>query len=200
MKLYADTPGRRLTQLLADGLFVMWLVTWVWVGNVIHDGTMALAEPGRQTSESATALAEGLTSAGDALREVPLVGDGVAAPFDKASDASYSLAQAGRNEVKAVERLAWWLGISIALIPILVVAGFFLPLRWRFVRRATAGARFIDASEDLDLFALRALANQPMHVLAGISDDPAGAWRRRDPVVIEALGRLELKASGLKLR
>jgi hypothetical protein len=198
LKLYADTPGRRTAQLVADVLFVLWLVLWVWVGNVIHDGTMALAEPGRQTAEAATDLSGGLTDAGDYLGGLPIVGDDVAAPFEKASGASDSLAEAGRNEVAAVERLAFWLGLSIAAIPILVVAVVHLPLRWRFVRRATAGARFIDTADDLDLFALRALTRQPMHVLARVSDDPAGAWRAKDPETLRRLAEIELRSSGLR--
>ena len=55
-----------------------------------------------------------------------------------------------------------------------------------------------DAAEDLDLFALRALSRQPMHRLARISDDPAGAWRRRDPAVVRRLAELELRTVGLK--
>ena len=104
----------------------------------------------------------------------------------------------GRSEVAAVEDLAFWLGLVTAAIPILVVAAFFLPLRWRFVRRASAGQRFVDANEDLDLFALRALAHQPMHVLARVSDDPAGAWRERDPDVVRRLAALELADAGLR--
>jgi hypothetical protein len=199
LKLYADTPGRRTAQLVADVLFVLWLVLWVWVGNVIHDGTMALAEPGRRTAAAATELSGGLTDAGDYLRGVPIVGDEVAAPFEQASGASDSLAEAGRNQVEAVEKLALWLGVAIAAIPILIVAAIHLPLRWRFARRATAGARFIDAAEDLDLFALRALTRQPMHVLARVSDDPAGAWRAKDPTILRELARLELRASGLRM-
>jgi hypothetical protein len=115
------------------------------------------------------------------------------------SSASQALAAAGRSQVAAVNRLSWVLGISIATIPILTVGVFFLPVRWRFAREATAGARFIDAAEDLDLFALRALARQPMHVLAKVSDDPAGAWRARDSEVVTALAALELRDSGLSL-
>ena len=57
----------------------------------------------------------------------------------------------------------------------------------------------MDAAADLDLFALRALARQPLHVLARISDDPAGAWRARDPEVVLALGSLELREAGLRV-
>jgi hypothetical protein len=199
LKLYADTPGRRTAQALADVLFVLWLVLWVWVGIEVHDATMALAAPGRQTAEAATNMSGGLTDAGDYLRGLPIVGDEVAVPFETASGASDSLAEAGRAQVAAVEKLALWLGMSIATIPILILAAIHLPLRWRFVRRATAGARFIDAAEDLDLFALRALARQPMHVLARVSDDPAGAWRAKDPTTLRELARLELRASGLRM-
>ena len=46
MKVYADSSATFTRQLLADALFVGWLVVWVWIGNIVHDGTMALAEPG----------------------------------------------------------------------------------------------------------------------------------------------------------
>ena len=73
----------------------------------------------------------------------------------------------------------------------------YLPLRWRFVREATAGQRFVDSGSDLDLFALRAMANQPLHRLARISDDPVRAWRDGDPDVVRALAVLELRDVGL---
>jgi hypothetical protein len=56
----------------------------------------------------------------------------------------------------------------------------------------------VDADADLDLFALRAMANQPLHVLARISSDPAGDWRRRDPAVVRALAAVELRSAGLR--
>jgi hypothetical protein len=198
MKLFADTPLRRTLQVLADLLFVAWLVLWVWIGTAVHDGTAQLAEPARQTDSAATSMAEQLRDAGGQLGEAPLVGDELAVPFDRAADASDGIAAAGRDTVEAVEQLALLLGLSVALIPILIVSAIHLPLRWRFIRQATAGARFIDASEDLDLFALRALANQPMHVLGRISDDPAGAWRARDPDVVRRLAALELADAGLR--
>lgn len=199
MKLYADAPARRYRQVVADLLFLGWVLAWALVGNTVHDGTLALAEPGRQADSSATRMAEGLRSAGDRLDDVPLVGEEVADPFDRAASASDELAAAGRASVRAVERLALWLGLSIALIPVLAVGALHVPRRWRFVREATAGARFVDASEDLDLFALRALCHQPMHVLARITDDPAGAWRRRDPDLVRRLAELELRDAGLRL-
>ena len=61
----------------------------------------------------------------------------------------------------------------------------------------SAGQRFIDESADLDLFALRAMANQPMHKLARVSPDPVRDWRSGDPDVVRALALLELRDGGL---
>ena len=63
MKLFADTPGRRTLQVVADLLFVAWLVLWVWTGMAVHDGTMELAGPARQTDSAATSMAEQLRDA-----------------------------------------------------------------------------------------------------------------------------------------
>jgi hypothetical protein len=199
MKLYADTPLRRTAQLTADILFILWMVIWVWIGNVVHDGTMALSKPGELLDTAASSLAESLSDAGQKAGDVPVVGDPLSEPFDKAASASDGIAKSGRASVAAVERLAFWLGTSVAMIPILTLGAIVVPLRWRFVRQATAGQRFIDAAEDLDLFALRALARQPMHLLAQISEDPAGGWRTSDPRVVMALAELELKSVGLRL-
>jgi hypothetical protein len=37
-----------------------------------------------------------------------------------------------------------------------------------------------------------------MHRLAAVSDDPAGAWRRRDADVVRRLAVLELRDAGLR--
>jgi hypothetical protein len=83
------------------------------------------------------------------------------------------------------------------VIPVLVLGAFVVPPRLRFVREATAGRKFVDATADLDLFALRALGSQPLHVLARISPDPAGAWRKQDPDVVWRLAALEMRERGL---
>jgi hypothetical protein len=198
MKLYADSPVRATRQVVADVLFLLWMLVWVMAGNAVHDATMELAGPGQLTADSATSLSESMQDAADALDDVPIVGDSARAPFDQASEASDALADAGRAEVEAVEGLAFWLRLAVTLMPILVVAAFFVPIRWRFVREASAGQRFVDAEADLELFALRAMANQPMHQLAKVSDDPVGAWQRGDRTVVHALAKLEMRSVGLR--
>jgi hypothetical protein len=197
MKLYADLPGRRALQILADVAMLVWVCVWAWAGRVVHDATLALAAPGRQLQSAGSGFRDQMSQAGDAVQQLPLVGDRVAAPFRQASGAGTTIENAGNDLVHAVSELANVLGWVTALVPILIVGFVWLLARARFVRRATAAQRFIDTAADLDLFALRAMARQPMQRLATISDDPTGAWRRGDPAVIRALAVLELRDCGL---
>ena len=197
MKTYSDLPVRRALQATGDLLLVLWIWLWVSIADSVHDATLGLAKPGRQIDESATGLAGRLRDAGESISGVPVVGDDVQKPFEGAGGAADNLAAAGRAQVEAVQTLAFWLGIAVALIPILIALAVYLPPRIRFVRRATAGRRFLDSAADLDLFALRAMTNQPLHVLARVSDDPAGGWRDRDPDVVRRLAALELRDCGL---
>lgn len=198
MKIYADTSTRRTRQQLGDLLVLVWVWLWVQTALVVHDATMMLARPGEEIAEAGGGMAERLREAGARVDDVPLVGDEVRAPFEGAGDAADQLADAGTAQVEAVTELAFWLGLSVGAIPVLIALAVYLPLRWRFIREATAAQRFIDSNADLDLFALRAMARQPMHRLARISDDPAGAWRRADPAIVQALAELELRDTGLR--
>jgi hypothetical protein len=199
MKLFADAPVRRGLQLTGDVLVVLWVWLWIEVSRRVHEATLRLGSPGERIDASATDLARRLREAGERVAEVPLVGDRAQGPFEGAGGAADGLAGAGRAQVDAVDSLAFWLALSVALIPILLLLVLYLPRRIRFVRRATAGQRFLDSRADLDLFALRAMTHQPLHVLARLDDDPAGAWRRGDRTVIDQLAALELRAVGLRV-
>lgn len=196
---YAQTPGRRAVQVLGDVLLVLWVWLWVRAGFAVRDATLALAEPGRRLEAGALDVARHLEQAGITAGRVPLLGDELTDPFASAGDAATAMADAGRRQVEVVTDLAGLLGLVVAAVPILLVLLVWLPRRVRFTRRATAARRFLDSDADLDLFALRAIAHQPMHRLAGVSDDPVGAWRSRDAGVVRALAALELADAGLRM-
>ena len=198
MILYAQTPWRRARQILADLLVLGWVVLWVRAGQWVYDVVSLLAAPGRTLEAAGSSLSESLTSAGDTVARVPLIGDDVREPFTAAGGAADSIADAGVEVQEGVHQMALLLGLTVAAVPILLVAGVWLVVRARFVSRARAAGRILDSAADLDLFALRALATQPVRALAGVSDDPANAWRRRDPEVVRALASLELHSLGLR--
>ena len=196
--IYSEIPSRGFRQFLGD----LWLLAWsalsVWIALKIHDLVMNLAAPGLALVSGATNLADSMTDASEKVGSVPLVGGALAQPFDAMSGAASFLASAGQAQVDAVSALATFLQWAIIVLAILPLASIWIPMRLAFIRRASAARRFVDASADLDLFALRAMARQPLHLLARIDDDPAGAWRRGDTRVIYELAALELKAEGIR--
>lgn len=199
MKLYSDVGVQRFGQALGDLMLLGWIAFCTALGLFVFKITNALGYPGRKTAEAGDGLAGDLHKFAGPVGKVPAVGDELRAPIDGAANAATRLAEAGREQAHAVEQLAYLLaGVTIGL-PVLFALLIWLPRRIRFSRRATAARKFIDNAADLDLFALRAMANQPMHKLAKISDDPVTAWREGDTAVITRLADLELRSTGLRL-
>jgi hypothetical protein len=198
VKLYSDVGVQRFGQVIGDLLLVGWIALCTALGLTVFKITNALGAPGRKASEAGDGLAGDLRRMSEPVGKVPAVGDQLRAPIDGAANAAARLAEAGREQAHAVEQLAYLLaGVTIGL-PVLFAVLIWLPRRIRFSRRATAAQKFIDNAADLDLFALRALANQPMQRLAKLSDDPVTAWREGDSAVIAQLADLELRSSGLR--
>ncbi|GMA89224.1 hypothetical protein GCM10025868_44740 [Angustibacter aerolatus] len=133
-------------------------------------------------------MGRSLRQAASQVGNLPLVGDDVRGPLDQAGVQAGTLSRAGTDLVTAVQHLATLLQVVVIGGAILLLLLTWLPVRVRFVRSTRTAQRFVDAEPDLDLFALRAMAHQPMHRLARISDDPAGAWRRGDRTVIHQPG------------
>ena len=199
MGIYAKRPARMIGQLFGDGFVLLWTVVWAIVGIFVHRVIEVLAQPARETAQAATRLAENFREAAAEAAKVPVAGEQLRRPFDAASVTLGNLINSANDQVASIERLALLVGWLVFLIPVTIVAAFWLPRRIRFYRQARASQVFLDALPDLDLFALRAMAAQPLYVLAGISDDPVKAWRSGDRVVINELAELELRRNGLRL-
>ncbi|TCO26623.1 hypothetical protein EV652_107516 [Kribbella steppae] len=198
MKLYSDVGSQRFGQVVGDLMLVGWIWLCVELGQLVFRITNALGAPGRKAAEAGDGLAGDLRRMSEPIGKVPVVGDQLRSPVDGAAGAAGKLAEAGRDQAHAVEQLAYLLaGVTIGL-PVLFALLIWMPRRIRFSRRASAARKFIDSDADLDLFALRAMANQPMHRLAKISDDPVAAWREGDTEIITRLADLELRSTGLK--
>ena len=177
-------------------MLVAWIAGWAWAAHEVHEATLALGRPGRATATAADEMAGQFRDVEGRVGGIPGVGDDLAAPFRGAADAAGSLAAAGRSQAETVADVALLLSIAVFLVPVLLVAVLYVPLRVRFARRASAAQRLADA--DPALLALRALANRPLRTLTEISDDPVGAWRDGDPAVVRGLADLELRALGLR--
>lgn len=199
MGIYASRPGRLVGQVFSDVFVVVWGVVWALVGIFVQHTVAVLATPARETARTAARLATNFTDAADQASQVPGVGDQLRRPFDAASTTLGGLIASANHQVASIERLSVIMGWLVFLIPVAVVVAFWLPRRIRFYRQARASQTFIDAQADLDLFALRAMASQPLYRLAAISDDPVAAWRAGDRRVIHQLAEIELRRTGMRL-
>lgn len=198
MKLYADRAPTVLRQLLTDVLVIAWVYVWIRLGMRLFDLIQQLAIPGQKLEGAGNGLADSLGNVGNRIDDLPGAGNALAAPFGRAADAARSLANAGRDQQEVVNDLAWIVSLMLVALPLALVVFVWLPLRLRWIRRATGAARLRGVGAGRDLLALRALATQPLGRLTKIDPQIAAAWRRGDPDAVEALARLELRSLGLR--
>ena len=198
VKIYADRLPVAARQLLTDLLVVAWVYLSIRGAMWLHDLVQKLALPGQKLEGAGGGLADNLADAGGKVRRVPVVGDDLTAPFEKAAGAARALAEAGRDQQELVGDLALALSLAVLVFPIGLVLFGWLPLRLRWIRRASAAASLRSAPAGQDLLALRALANQPLRKLARIDPDVVRAWRQGDESVVADLAALELRGLGLR--
>jgi hypothetical protein len=198
VKIYADLPGVGLRQFLTDLLVVAWVGFWIRASIWVYDRVSTLAVPGRKIEGAGEGMASGLSDAGNKVGSVPAVGDQLSAPFDKAASAATALADAGRAQQAAVHDLAVALVILVLVVPLAVVLLGWLPLRLRWIRRASLAASLRSRPSGRDLLALRALTRQPLRRLVRIHPDPASAWRDGEQAAMRSLANLELRTLGLR--
>ena len=199
MKLYSDFGGRRALQIASDLLALAVIVVGMVAAAALHDAIAALGVIGMNIEQSGSAFAQTMGEVGDNLAGVPLIGGSIRGPFDAASDAGGTLADAGVRWQNGVANLANTVGWTVAVLVLFIVALAWVLPRTRGVIHRSRVARLAATPSSMDLLAIRALATQPAHVVADVDPQVVAAWRRGDPAVIHRLAALELQASGIKL-
>ena len=199
MRVYARPGWRMARQLFGDVLVLGWLVLWGALGWWVMKAVQTMEEPARRSGEAAQQMSDQLGQARDRIQGFPSIGDELASPFGSMVGGLEQLSVQAQAQVELVHRMSWLAGGIVFLVPALCALAVWLPRRIRFVNHAAAARRYIDADADLELFALRAMANLPMEAVARVSADPVGRWRAGDQDVIRALAALELERTGLGL-
>lgn len=196
MKFYAERPGRRLVQQLADALAVGWLLIGGWLAWTAFEGLTRLQSPGVALEHAGQRISGAFTDGAAAARQAPLIGDQLAGALGTGTDAGTSLAAAGRGQVEAVATLAYSAAAVIMVAMLLPLLLWWLPARWRYARAAGAAAEV--RGTDTDLLALRALTELPTRRLCVVVPEPAAAWRAGDPEACRRLADLQLATLGLR--
>jgi hypothetical protein len=157
MRLYPDVPHRRASTIAYDGLLLVLLVVFAYVGLKVHDAVDRLA-----------VLGEGVRKAGGS---VPF---GIGSPVE-------DLGRRGENDV---HHLANLLGLVTFGLPAVVVIWHFVPRRITQVSRMRVAAHALEGAPEREL-AMRAAFALPYAQLLAWTDDPLGdlAAGRYDPLV-----------------
>lgn len=190
-------PGRRAIHLVGDLILIGWALLWLVAAGIVRAAINALAAPAIELGKGTTSLATTVDEAARALGEVQFVGEQLAAPFRPIAESLRDIAGQSVEQVAAVEQAAWVAAVVVFLAPTLTLALLYLPRRIRRARESAAARTYIDDQADLDLFALRAMANAPMTQIARITNDPVTAWRSADASTIAKLANLELRRVGI---
>ncbi len=180
--------------MIVDLIVLGWIVFWVWVGVNMYELVAHLATPGQLLEDAAEEVAGAFGSVADTLGDAPLLGDALATPFESAQSAVAGIGDAGESQQEAAIRLARWVGVVVAALPIAFALILWLPGRLLWIRASQAASAM---RGDTSLFAIRALANRPVRQLAAVDLAPGAAVLRGDRRVIEALATLELGALGI---
>jgi hypothetical protein len=196
VKLYAETTGPRARQILGDLAVVAWTAAWVWAGVLLYRLVEKLAVPGARLEQAGGGFAGDVAEIQQKVGRLPVVGGELQGPFGRLAGVGQTLADAGATQQQVVHQLALWLGVLVAAVPIVTLLVAWLPGRVSWAREAGAASRLRLVGADLELFALRAVANRPLRQLRRVTPDPAGALRAGD---YEALADLELRALGLRV-
>ena len=197
MKLYAETAGLRARQLLGDLATLAWTAAWVAAGLTLYRLVERLAVPGARVEQAGSDFAGDVAEIQQRIGRVPVVGDQLQGPFGRLAGTGRTLAEAGATQQEVVHQLALWLGVVVAAVPVVTLLLVWLPRRVAWAREAGAASRLRMDGADLELFAIRAVANRPLRELRRVSADPAGALRAGEH---QPLADLELRARGLRAR
>lgn len=200
MQPYSSRPVHAALQVLWDLAAIATLVVAVWLSEQVRAAIASLGGFGQQIEDAGSGFATTLSGAGDALAQVPFVGDGVAQPFRDASGSAGDLAAAGTALQQSVEALASAVGVALWLLPAMFLVLVWLVPRIRFALRAAGTAKVARTEGGRDLLALRALVAQPAARVLALVPDPARALRTGDAAAMDALAALELRAAGARQR
>lgn len=199
MSLYSDFGPRRTAQIVADVVAVGIVAASIALGSAVYAAISALGEVWAQLEDAGAGFQDTMGEIGTTLGDVPLIGGGIRGPFDLASGAGGSLADAGRTGQGVTETIAVLAGIGIAAMPIAVLLLAWLWPRLRFARRSAEVRAVLRLEDGAEVLALRALGDATAKELSAISPRPLAAWREGDRVVVSALAALEAREAGVRM-
>ena len=195
---YASTK-KVVPQVLSDIGLLVWTALWIFLAVKVRDLVRLIGVPAEKARDGAQSMSRSLYDAASSVHGVPVLGDVLTPSLNSFGTGLTAMALTAQQFVSFVNTTAIVLATLVFAIAFGIYLWKWVPWRFEFVREATAGRKLLPADAAERLFALRAMANAPMHDLVKITRDPMGAWQRGDVEVIRKLADLELARDGLRL-
>src|SRR5918999_5733562 len=146
MRLYPNIPARRSRTLAGDAAVLVAVLLFAWLGLTVNDQVDDLAALGRGVQDAGGAIQGGFQDVGEAIGDVPLVGDQLQEGLRDAGSASGgSVRDAGEEGARDAERLGLLLGWLTFLLPTALVMQRWLPDRVRQITELRAAERVLGA-------------------------------------------------------
>jgi hypothetical protein len=178
MRFYPGTPQRLANRVVSDVLVVVAIVLLALLGLKVRDTVNSLVVVPQGVRETGSAVQSGFHDAGDAVGDVPIVGDDLSDAFESAGEGSGGRVESlGQEGVDSIHRLADLLGLLVFALPAVLVLAWYLPPRLALVRRLTAASQVLDdqaSPERRRLIAMRAAFALPYETLLRHTRDPLG--------------------------
>ena len=178
MRFYPGTPQRFANRVVSDVLVVVAIVLLALLGLKVRDTVNSLVVVPQGVRETGSAVQSGFHDAGDAVGDVPIVGDDLSDAFESAGEGSGGRVESlGQEGVDSIHRLADLLGLLVFALPAAMVLAWYVPPRLALVRRLTAASEVLDdqaSPERRRLIAMRAAFALPYETLLRHTRDPLG--------------------------
>lgn len=197
--LYPDLPGPRTRALVRDGLTLLLLAIFAWLGLRLYHDVDKLAALGTGVEEAGGAVRSGFDVAASAASAIPLAGDAIAGALRAAAGATGgNIVSVGQAGVRSAHHLAVIVGLLVWLLPSLLLLSSVLPRRaaeLRRLRHLRLAQHGPDAVARRRLLALRSVLTLDDEELLALSPDPAGDLLAGH---FEALADAALEAGGVR--
>jgi hypothetical protein len=197
MRFYADTPLRRIRQVIADLLVLCWLAASIVVGSsvglVLYRIADGVAKAGRQT----TSAARQLRSSADSVSGLPLVGSRVADPLRSLGNSLDSVGTGLNGDTASLHHAGVAYAIALSILASAVPVFAWCLTRARWIRRASA-VRGPLSEDDLEALAYEATARSGLRTLRRLPPGTVVAWSAGNPRARRELAALRLAHLGLR--
>jgi hypothetical protein len=206
LKVWSELRVARLREIAADVATAAWVWFWGSLAFSLYSLIVGFAEAGRLVRGGGQGLQEAGVGLSERLRNLPLVGEGVADALLRGfAGASTPIVSAGTELETFVTIVALTLGLLLAAVPLVPWLTRYLPWRAARLRRVRAAHSAIrvaprpaltaDSPEVRRILAARAINRLDWSTLLEYTPDPIGDWQRGQH---DRLARAELEQAGLR--